>query len=377
MNQEAEPRVLVIAEIGVNHDGSVSKALELVDAAAEAGADVVKTQTFDSTLVASTAANRAPYQLEGSEPSSQLDMIRALELSHDEHWMLLEAAQSKGIDFMSTAFDLPSLRFLVDELRIPRVKVPSGEMTNLPLLLACGSTNKELIASTGMCNTEEIRSALLALAAGRNIRRNMPGTSHWLDAAELAPNFHELKNDDWEILTGNTTILHCTTAYPCPPNEVNLLAMPRIGAEFGLSFGYSDHTVGTSVAPAAVALGATVIEKHLTLSKESAGPDHSSSLEPKEFAEMVGAVRLVEQAKGEVTKTATVSELENMPHARRSIVAARDLQVGQTIGWSDLAFKRPATGVSPMDVNRIVGMRAPEFLPVESPLPLHWLHEDS
>lgn len=376
MSDEHDPQVLVIAEIGVNHDGSVNKALELIDAAVEAGADVVKTQTFDSALVASAHAEQAPYQVDSTSPTSQLDMIRALELSHADHWELLEAAQTSGIEFMSTAFDLPSLRFLIDELRISRVKVPSGEMTNLPFLLACGAANKELIVSTGMCDAGDVENALLALAIGRRFREALDEPGDWLEAAELAPRFSELNSNEWGVLKGDTTLLHCTTAYPCPPTEVNLLAMPQMGADFGLPFGYSDHTVGTWVGPAAVALGATVVEKHLTLSKESAGPDHRSSLEPHEFSEMVRAIRSIEQARGVTSKAATATELVNRPHARRSIVAARDLEIGHTIAWNDLAFKRPATGVSPMDVDRIVGMRAPESVPMDAPIPGHWLSDD-
>ena len=317
--------VFIIAEAGVNHNGDINLAKKLVDAAAEAGADAVKFQTFIPEKVVSTYAPKADYQIEttGSD-ESQLDMIRKLYLDFDEFDELYRYCKQRGITFMSTAFDLDSLDYLVS-LGVKCLKIPSGEVTNLPLLLAVACTGLPVIMSTGMCEMDEIEFA-----------RN-----------EL------LKNGTTEL-----TILHCNTEYPTPYEDANLRAMLDIKERFGGKVGYSDHTLGIEAPIAAVALGAEVIEKHFTLDRNMVGPDHSCSLEPDELKDMVQKIRHIELALGSGKKTVSDSEKKNKNIARKSIVAARHINRGDVLTADDLDVKRPGGGVSPILWFDVIGTRA-------------------
>ena len=320
---------LIIAEAGVNHNGDMEKALGLIKAAAQAGADLVKFQTFKSEQSISQFAPKAEYQKATTgEGESQLDMVRKLELSHEDHFTLAKACEDEGIGFFSTAFDCESLDFLV-ELGIDRIKIPSGELTNLPLLRHIASKHLPTILSTGMANLGDIEATVEALEEGG-------------------------------IARGNLTILHCNTEYPTPMQDVNLGAMANIGAAFGTDYGYSDHTQGIEIPIAAVALGATVIEKHFTLDRSLPGPDHAASLEPDELAAMVSGIRNVEAAmSGDGIKRPSPSEIGNRSIARKSIVAARPITAGETLSVDNLATKRPGTGISPMRWDDVLGQTAP------------------
>jgi len=317
----------IIAEAGVNHNGSPEIARKLIDAAAEAGADAVKFQTFRASSLATCDAPKAEYQKTGAESESQLEMLSRLELAPEEYRRLFDYASERSIEFLSTAFDLESLAFL-DRLGIRRVKVPSGEITNYPMLEAVGKLGKPVILSTGMAEMKEIEAALNVL--------NACGT------------FPE------EI-----TVLHCTTRYPTPPEDVNLRAMLAIASRFApCRVGYSDHTLGIEVPVAAVTLGAEIIEKHLTLDRNMDGPDHAASAEPDEFGRMVRAVRNVETALGGGKKIPTPGELANRVVARKSIVAARDIREGETFSAENLTVKRPGDGMSPMEWPELLGSLA-------------------
>ena len=322
--------VLVIAEAGVNHNGDLDVAKRLVNAAAEAGADLVKFQTFKAEKIASSSAKKARYQVhnEGdAEGGSQLDMLRRLELSESDHAVLVAHCAARGIGFFSTGFDLDSLEFL-NGLGIPLFKVPSGEITNLPYLRRVASYGKDLILSTGMASMGEIEAAIDAIEAS-GLPRN------------------------------RVTVLHCTTEYPAPFEEVNLRAMNTIGRAFGVRVGYSDHTQGIEVSLAAVALGATVIEKHFTLDRRLPGPDHAASLEPDELSALVRGIRRIEMALGQHRKFLTFSEAANVAAARKSIVAARPILSGDVFSDANLTAKRPGTGISPMRWDEVVGRSAP------------------
>jgi N,N'-diacetyllegionaminate synthase len=322
-------RVLIIAEAGVNHNGDLDMARRLVHAAAEAGADLVKFQTFVAAKIATAGAPKAEYQQATTGTAeSQQDMIAKLELSRADHEALIAECDAAGIGFFSTGFDEESLDLLVD-LGIDRIKIPSGEMTNLPLLRHAAAKGLPVILSTGMADMAEIDEALAALEAG-GVARN------------------------------DVTILHCNTEYPTPMADVNLKAMANIGAEFGVATGYSDHTMGIEVPIAAVALGATVIEKHVTLDRSLPGPDHAASLEPDELAAMVRAIRNIEQAiAGDGRKRPSLSEIKNIAIARKSIVASRPIRAGEAFTADNLTAKRPGTGVSPMRWDEVIGRAAP------------------
>lgn len=342
-------RPLLIAEAGVNHDGSLDDALALVDAAADAGADVVKFQTFDAATIATATAPQAAYQRERAAADSQLAMLRALELDHDAHQAIAERCRQRGIEFLSTAFDETALQRLV-ELGIRRVKVPSGELTNGPLLLAFARTGLPLIVSTGMASLADVEAALAVLAYGRTTPQGDPTHAILRDAYAEAARDGRLRDD--------VTLLHCTSSYPAPPTDVHLRAMDTLAGAFGVPVGYSDHTLGTTVAVAAAARGATVIEKHLTLDRRRPGPDHAASLEPAELAELAEALRTVEQALGSGVKYPTAGEVDTITAARRSIVAARPIRAGQLLTAKDLRTARPGTGRSPMDLWQLIGRHA-------------------
>jgi N,N'-diacetyllegionaminate synthase len=320
-------RVLIIAEAGVNHNGDINLAKKLIDAAADAGVDYVKFQTFKTEKLVSKSAQKASYQSENlkSDDNSQFSMLKKLELSPENHFELIEYAKQKGVNFLSTAFDLDSLAFL-DSLNLNLFKVPSGEITNKPYLQAIAKTKKPVIISTGMANMQEIE-----------------------DSISVFETEGYLKTD--------ITVLHCNTQYPTPFEDVNLMAMKTIGDAFGVKIGYSDHTNGIEVPTAAVALGATVIEKHFTLDKTMEGPDHKASLDPKELKGMVSAIRNIEIALGNGEKKPSPSESKNLEAARKSIHLAVSLKKGEVLKYEHLIMKRPGNGISPMDFESALGKK--------------------
>lgn len=329
----------IIAEAGVNHNGSLAMALELVDAAAAAGADAVKFQTFIAELVISKYASKADYQKKTTDSSeSQLEMARRLELNREEHLELQGRCIERGIQFLSSPFDEPSVDFLYRTLGLKALKIPSGEITNAPLLLRAARTGCSIYMSTGMSTLGEIEDALGVLAFGY-LREEAPS----LEAFGAA--FFSEKGQD--LLKRNVTLLHCTTEYPAPFGEVNLNAMETLRCAFDLPVGYSDHTEGIAVPIAAVALGAQVIEKHFTLNRTLPGPDHKASLEPDDLAAMVRSIREVEAALGSGRKIPTPSELKNRNIARKSLVATEDIAKGSVLTEENMTAKRPGDGISP------------------------------
>ena len=333
-------RALIIAEAGVNHDGNIEQAIKLIDVAADAGADLVKFQTFDAKALATANAELAAYQenapdlADASHDAGQLAMLKRLQLSEQDHMTLSAHCEARGIGFFSTAFDLESLDFLA-RLGAERFKVPSGEITNLPYLRRIASFQKDVIMSTGMAELSEIDEAIVCL-----------------EAAGLSKD--------------KITLLHCTTEYPAPIEEVNLRAMHSMADTFGVGVGYSDHTDGIDVAIAAVAMGASVIEKHFTLDKNLPGPDHSASLEPEALKAMVEGIRRIECALGSAQKQRTASERKNVQLVRKSIVAARAISADEIFSEENLTVKRPATGLSPMLWDGVIGQRASRsFMPDE------------
>jgi N,N'-diacetyllegionaminate synthase len=313
-------------------------ARELVAAATEAGADIVKFQSFEASRSISVRAAKADYQRSSTDPGeTQLEMVRKLELSPEAHRMIVEECRRLGIRFLSTAFDEPSFDMLV-RLGIDRAKVPSGEITNLPLLRHIGRHGLPVIMSTGMASLGDIEAALDALTEAGTPRERV-------------------------------TLLHCTTEYPAPLEEVNLRAMQTLRVAFGVDVGYSDHTVGIDVPIAAVALGATVIEKHFTLDRTLRGPDHGASLEPAELKAMVAGIRAVETALGDGIKRPTPSEHRNRVAARKSLVASRPIRAGEVYTADNMTAKRPGTGISPMRWDEILGRTAPRDLEADEPIP--------
>ncbi len=317
--------VFVIAEAGVNHDGRLDLALRLVDAAAEAGADGVKFQTFRAERLASRYAPKARYQqAAGGSRAGQMEMLRELELSPEDFQAIQARCRERGLVFLSTPFDEESLE-LLERMEVPAFKAGSGEITNLPFIRSLARRGKPLLLSTGMATLEEVAAAVDAFreAGGR------------------------------ELL-----LFHCTSSYPAPHDQVNLRAMVTLRERFGVPVGYSDHTLGIAVAVAAVALGACAIEKHLTLDRGLPGPDHRASLEPPEFSEMVKAIRAVEAALGDGVKRPAPCEVEMRAVARKSVVATRAIPAGALIGEDALAIKRPGVGIPPADLPAVIGRRA-------------------
>ncbi len=345
-------RVYVIAEAGVNHNGDPELALELVDAAAEAGADAVKFQTFTAEELVTADAPKARYQTTTTDASqSQFDMIKGLELSKDAHRALLRRSIERGLEFLSTPFDRASLRFLVDDLGLGTVKIGSGEITNGPLLLEAARSARRIILSTGMSTLDEMEDALAVLAFGLSGARTTPSRSAFAKAYA--------SRRGREALQSAVVILHCTSEYPAPFADVNLRAMATMRDAFGLPVGLSDHSAGIAIPVAAVALDAVVVEKHLTLDREAVGPDHASSLEPGEFANMVAGIRAVEQALGDGVKAARPSEIANIEVCRRSLVTLAAVGAGEPFTVENLGAKRPGGGVSPMELWNWLERRAP------------------
>ena len=330
-------QTLIIAEAGVNHNGDLNVAKKLVDAASKAGADVVKFQTFKSDHLVTECANLSEYQRKAlNVTEKQLDMLGRLELLPDQHSVLIDYCNYKNIEFLSSPFDSSSIQ-LLDTLNLKRWKIPSGEITNLPYLREIGAKGQPVILSTGMASLGEIESALAILEQAGTLRSQI-------------------------------TVLHCTTEYPAPIEDVNLRAMNTIAQSFGVSVGYSDHTKGITVPIAAVAMGATVIEKHLTLDCSMDGPDHKSSLEPDQFAAMVSGIRTIEKALGDGIKRVTSSEYKNITLARKSIVASSEIKKGQILSSSNITAKRPGTGISPMRIDELIGSRAVKDYKVNEPI---------
>jgi len=317
-------KTLIIAEAGVNHNGDINIAKQLIDVAAEARVDYVKFQTFKAEKLVSKCAKKATYQIENTGVNeSQFEMIKKLELDETTHHILIDYCQQKKVKFLSTGFDLDSID-LLNELGIDIFKIPSGEITNLPYIEKIASKHKPVILSTGMSKIGEIEDALEVLY------RN-------------------------GVNKENITVLHCNTEYPTPMSDVNLSAMNTIGDTFKLKYGYSDHTLGIEIPIAAVARGATCIEKHFTLDRNMEGPDHAASLEPQELKDMVVAIRNIEIALGDGVKRPSESEKKNISIARKSIHIANALKKGHILKISDLEMKRPGNGISPMDISQIVG----------------------
>ena len=334
-------KVLIIAEAGDNHNGSVKMAKKLIDVAVEAGADIVKFQTFRSEEVISRFAPQAEYQVQNTGIiESQLDMVKKLELTAEEHVELVDYCKEKGIKFLSTPFDLPSIQLLVEELKIDMLKLPSGEITSGPLLLKAAQTGKPIILSTGMSTLAEIENALSVLAFGYLGWEENPSEEIFQQAYSSA--------DGQRILKEKVRLLHCTTEYPAPFEDVNLQVMNTLRQAFGLPVGFSDHTQGIAVPIAAVGMGACIIEKHFTLDKNLPGPDHKASLEPDELKAMVQGIRQVEKAMGNAIKIPAMSEMKNKPIARKSLVARCNIKQGETFTAENLTFKRPGNGISPM-----------------------------
>lgn len=316
--------VYIIAEAGVNHNGSFELACQLIDAAKAAGVDCIKFQTFKSENLVSHSALKAEYQKDTTGDGSQVDMLKKLELSYEEFLKLKSYCDHVGICFLSTPFDFESIDFL-NSIDMPFWKIPSGEITNYPYLVALAKTGKPVVMSTGMCEMREIEEAINVLK----------------------------ENGSKDI-----KLLHCNTEYPTPYEDVNLKAMNTIRETFGLEVGYSDHTRGIEVPIAAVALGATVIEKHFTLNRDMEGPDHKASLEPDELAKMVQSIRNIEKAIGSGVKIPTPSEKKNISVARKSIVAKTSIRIGEELTEANITVKRPGNGISPMRWNEVIGKRA-------------------
>lgn len=325
-------RVFIIAEAGVNHNGDEALAMQLVETAARCGADAVKFQTFSADKLVAKGTAKASYQTRETGEGDQHSMLRALELSDAAHLRLAQTCARHGVEFMSTPFDEEAADMLLC-LGMRRIKVPSGELTNLPFLRFLAAKGVPLILSTGMADMQEIDQAV------REVKTTWARIGH-------APSVDAL------------TVLHCTSNYPAAFSDVNLNAMQTIGREIGVPIGYSDHTLGIAVSTAAVALGATVIEKHFTIDKSMSGPDHSASLNPDELKAMVNSIRAVEQCLGSATKAPTATELPIRALVRRSVTLLRDIEAGATLQGDDVALLRPGTGIPPAELERVAGRQA-------------------
>lgn len=351
-----KPKTLIIAEAGVNHNGNLNMALELVDKAAEAGADYVKFQTFKATKLASANAKKASYQTRNTDSAeSQLAMLKKLELSLEDHQKIMARCDEKGVRFLSTPFDLDSLALLTETFALPEIKLGSGELTNAPLLLAAGRSGAKIILSTGMGSLSEVEEALGVLAFAMCRDGQPQGRA---DFAKVL-----LDPAVWPVLAERVMLLHCTTEYPAAVEDTNLQAMETLRRAFGVRVGYSDHTVGEAVSLAAVALGACALEKHFTLDRTLPGPDHAASLEPGELTQLIRGVREVEQALGTGIKQPGAAEVANRAVARKSLLAARDLPAGHVLTLDDIAVKRPGDGISPMQMWDMVGQVTTRAIP--------------
>jgi N-acetylneuraminate synthase len=343
--------VYIVAEAGVNHNGSLESAMKLVKIAADSGADAVKFQTFKAENVVTRVAAKAEYQIANTgDLESQHEMLRKLELDQAAHLGLIQHCNALGIEFLSTPFDLDSLELLARKCDLSRIKISSGDITNAPLLLGAARIGKPVFLSTGSSTLGEIETALGILAFGYSETDEQPS----LPAFEKA--YGDPKGQ--KALQDKVTLLHCTTEYPAPFNDVNLRAMVTLEKAFALPVGYSDHTSGIAIPIAAVAMGAAVIEKHFTLDRNLPGPDHKASLEPYELKQMVRSIRDVELAFGSPLKRPVALELKNRPVVRKSLVAARDIVKGEAFTQENLAVKRPGGGISPTRYWELLGEMA-------------------
>lgn len=346
-------KVFIIGEAGVNHNGSLELSKKLIDAAVEAKADAVKFQAFYADELVCQHAPKADYQKNttGSD-ELQYHMLKSLELSETDQIELYHYCCSKKILFLSSPFDLRSVEFLTNQLNLSVIKIASGEITNLPLLLKIARSNKAVILSTGMSTLGDIETALGILAFGYLYpdENNYPTTLEWENSY--------YSEHGQQILLEKVSLLHCTSEYPAPFDEVNLRAINTIQNAFGLKTGYSDHTLGTAISIAAVACGARIIEKHFTLDKTLPGPDHQASLLPNELKELVTGIRQVEKALGSSKKIPTINELKNRPIGRKSVVALRNIQQGETLTLENMGCKRPGTGISPVQLGSFVDKMA-------------------
>lgn len=338
----------IIAEAGVNHNGSLKLALKLVKAAADAGADAVKFQTFIAKNLVTASASKADYQKKSDGvKDSQLQMLQRLELKPDMHDKLIQECRRLKIEFMTTAFEMESLKY-IRRLGLQRYKIPSGEVTNAPFLMEYARLKKPLILSTGMCDLKEIQEAIGVIAFGM-LGKKSPSRKQFQKLGKQRSVLNRLKD--------SLTILHCTTEYPAPDADLNLKVLDTLSQTFGLPIGYSDHSVGIAASVAAVARGAVVIEKHLTLDRSMPGPDHAASIEPHEFKEMVDQIRRVEKMLGHSEKRAAQSEVKNKVIARKVLVASRDLKKGTILKPQDISIKRAGKGISPMDFWNLLGKK--------------------
>lgn len=345
-------RTFVIAEAGVNHNGCLNLAKKLVDAAAQAGADAVKFQAFKPDQLASPDVKKAEYQLQRTERSeSQLEMLRRLQLDEEAHLVVMDYAKTRGIEFLSSPFDIQSLDMLLS-MRISRIKIPSGEITNGPLLWRIGRARCPIIISTGMSDIHDIQMALDLLSYAA-LNEGFPSSRHSFKDYRTCSTASK-----W--LRESLTLLHCTSEYPTPYCDVNLRAMQHLEQHFGVSVGLSDHSRGISVPIAAVAIGASVLEKHITLGKNMEGPDHAASLEPYEFSEMVRRIREVEESLGVARKEPTVSEIATRKVVRKRLVAASSIAEGQILTSENLTSRRVSRGISPMYYWDLLGKEAPK-----------------
>ena len=351
-------RLLIIAEAGVNHNGSIDRALEMVGVAVEAGADIIKFQTFSADKLVRKDAQLAEYQRTSETDSrNQWDLLKGLELSHEEFTRIRAYCDERGIEFLSPGFDLNELAFLIDELSIPIVKVASGDLTFAPMLVAAGLSGLRVILSTGMANLDEVGQALRFINVGI-------AQEAGLLASDTAPS-RDVLETTWtnaavrQLLADRVTVLHCTTEYPAPLEVLNLQAICTIASEFGVPVGYSDHSLGDLASIVAVGLGATVIEKHFTLDKSLEGPDHAASLDAGELVDFVRRLREVEVVLGSPVKECQPVEVSNRAAVRRSIVASRPIAAGDLITESDLECQRPGVGRSAFEFWDVVGSRTP------------------
>ncbi len=326
MNEADHYKTLIIAEVGVNHNGDLNIAKTLIQEASKAGADVVKFQSFDADLLVTANAPKADYQKDSIQNDSNYDMLKKLELARNDHIELINECKTHNIEFLSTAFDIDNLDFLL-KLNMNRIKIPSGEITNLPFLRRISSIDLPVILSTGMADLKEVQDAIDILLSNKLSKRNL-------------------------------SILHCTSQYPAPFNEINLNAIKTLKSTFGLEVGYSDHTLGIEASIAAVALGARIIEKHITLDTNLPGPDHKASIEPDGFRDMIVAIRNIEVGLGDGCKKASLAELEMRNIARKSIVAKKSISKDEILSEQNIAIKRPGNGISPMLLEEVLGSKA-------------------
>ncbi|NQX61920.1 N-acetylneuraminate synthase [Paenibacillus qinlingensis] len=341
-------KAYIIAEAGVNHNGSIDMAKDLVEIAARAGADAVKFQTFITENEISRYAPKADYQMKTTDSDeSQFQMVKKLELDKNAHLILIEHCKKHNIEFLSSPFDLESLDLLLFEFELETIKIPSGEITNGPLLLNVAKAGRKVILSTGMCTLGDIETALGVLAFGYINSKEEPSIKHFYES------YYSVSGQ--AALREKVVLLHCTTEYPTPYKDVNLKVMDSMKQSFGLEVGYSDHTLGIEVSIAAAARGAAIIEKHITLDKNLEGPDHQASIDPDELITLVSSIRNIEVALGHSVKLPAASEIKNIEIARKSLVAATEIRLGEVYSVENLTMKRPGTGISPLQYWDFIG----------------------